>query len=263
MPTADKHHSSSIVKAIYIGDSSTGKTGSLASLVIGGYKLRVLDMDNGLDVLVNFVRRHDKKLLKSIDYETRRDIYQSTRAGPIIKGAPKAFTEALGLMTEWSDGSNPSEWGPDTIFVLDSLTALGRSAFEWAKGMQPTAKDPRQWYFQAQQSVETILAMLTSEGFNCNVLVISHVQYKEIFDGTTRGFANAIGSALGPIVPKYFNTMLICEKSVMGKTVKRIVTTVPTAMVDAKNPAPWRLEDTYPIEDGMMKIFEALMKGDK
>lgn len=263
MTTADKHHSSSIVKALYIGDSSTGKTGSLASLVIGGYKLRVLDMDNGLDPLVNFTARHDKKLLKNIDYETRRDKYQATRAGPIIKGSPRAYTEALGLLSEWSDGSEPAEWGPDTIFVLDTLTSLGKAAFEWAKGMNPTAKDPRQWYFTAQQSIEVVLAMITSAEFNCNVLVLSHVQYKEIFDGTTRGYTNAVGSALGPIIPNYFNTLLVCERTGFGKTAKRSIVTIPTTMVSTKNPAPWRLEDTYPIEDGMMKIFEALTKGEK
>ena len=219
MTSATEHHSSSIVKALYIGDSSTGKTGSLTSLVIGGYRLRVLDMDNGLDALVNFTARHDKKLLKQIDYETRRDTYQSTRAGPIIKGAPKAYTQALGLITEWSDGSTPAEWGSDTILVIDSLTALGRAAYEWAKGMNPTAEDPRNWYFTAQNSIEIFLSMITGDDFNCNVLVISHVQYKEIYDGTTRGYVNAIGSALGPIIPKYFNTLIVGDNMLEGKTV--------------------------------------------
>ena len=263
MTSATEHHSSSIVKALYIGDSSTGKTGSLTSLVVGGYKLYVLDMDNGLDPLVNFTARHNKKLLKNIDYETRRDTYQSTRAGPIIKGAPKAYTEALGLLTEWSDGTKPCDWGSDTILVIDTFTSLSKAAFEWAKGMNPTAKDPRNWYFTAQNSLEVVLAMVTGADFKCNVLVLSHVQYKEIYDGTTRGYVNSIGSALGPIIPNYFNTLLVCDNMLVGKKIKRTIATMPTTMIATKNPAPWRLEDTYPIEDGMMKIFEALTKGEK
>ena len=37
-----------ITKCILLGDSGTGKTGALASLVKAGYKLRVLDLDNKL-----------------------------------------------------------------------------------------------------------------------------------------------------------------------------------------------------------------------
>mgnify|MGYP001496439716 CR=1 FL=1 len=50
MTSLADHHASSLVKMLYIGDSGTGKTGSLVSLVDAGYKVHVLDMDNGLDV---------------------------------------------------------------------------------------------------------------------------------------------------------------------------------------------------------------------
>ena len=35
------------IKLLYIGDSGSGKTGSLASLVKDGYKIRILDYDSG------------------------------------------------------------------------------------------------------------------------------------------------------------------------------------------------------------------------
>ncbi len=54
MPTLDAHESSRYAKLIYIGDSGTGKTGSLVSLLADGYKLKILDMDAGLDSLVHF-----------------------------------------------------------------------------------------------------------------------------------------------------------------------------------------------------------------
>jgi hypothetical protein len=258
MPTLDQHQSSSYTKLLYIGNSSSGKTGSLVSLLTAGYSLVILDMDNGLDSLVQFAKRDCPDKLKNVRFETVRDKYKATLQGPIVSGTPKAFTDALQLMTKWSDGSDPAELGPNTIFVLDSLSAFGKTAFDWAKGMAPTAKDPRQWYFSAQGAVENMISLLTSESFHTNVIVISHVQYKEQADGTTQGFANTIGSALGPIIPRYFNTLILAERTGSGKNVKRKIKTIPTDMIDLKNPAPFKVESELPLESGMATLFANL-----
>lgn len=253
MPTLDNHQSDSLVKSIYIGDSSTGKTGSLVSLLLAGYKLKILDMDNGLDAL-KFYGRQAGADLSQVEYETFRDEYRSTPAGPMVKGVPKAFTSALAKMTEWSAIDDPN-----TVFCLDSGSSYGRSAFAWAKGMNPGAKDPRQWYFTAQQAVEDTIALLTGESFRMNVLFISHVNYKEIVEGVTKGHVNAIGTALGPVIPRYFNTMLLAESSGNGKNVRRRIKTLPTGVIDLKIPTP-EAEAEYPLESGMASIFE-LLKG--
>ena len=51
MPTLYHHTSQSTVKLLLFGNSKTGKTGSLASLVAAGYYLRILDFDNLLGIL--------------------------------------------------------------------------------------------------------------------------------------------------------------------------------------------------------------------
>jgi hypothetical protein len=258
MVALSQHKSHSIVKLLYIGDSGTGKTGSLVSLVKAGYQLRILDMDAGLDSLVQFIKHECPEKIDAVDTEFRRDKYRSgaNGVGPVLAGQPKAFVGALELLTKWSDGSDPATWGPGTVFVLDSLTAFSRAAFEWAKGMNPGAKDPRQWYFQAQQGVENVIAMLTSEAFGCNVIIISHVQLKELADGTTKGYANSIGSALGPILPKYFSWMILAQSVGMGKSVKRTIATFPTGIIDLKTPMPFSMEAQLPLESGLATIFE-------
>lgn len=253
MPTLDNHQSDSYTKLIYIGDSSTGKTGSLVSLLAAGYKFKILDMDNGLETLKIYARLAQTDL-SGVEYETFRDQYRSTSAGPLIKGQPKAFTDALGKMTEWAEIEDDK-----TIFVLDSLSAYGRAAYEWAKGMNPTAKDPRQWYFSAQQAVESTIALLTGENFKMNVILISHINYKEVTENVTKGHVNAVGSALGPIIPRYFNTLLLAEVSGAGKNVKRKIKTLPTGIIDLKIPSP-QAEAEYPLETGLASIFE-LLKG--
>ena len=244
---------------MYIGSSGTGKTGSLASLVADGYKLRVLDMDNGLDALLGFVNKDTPDPIDNIDFITLRDKMKADAVkGAAVDGRPKAYVNAIKAMTKWDDESIPAEWGEDTIFVLDSLTLFSRAAFRWAQGMNPNSKDPRQWYGASQQSVLDVLDMLTSEQFRANVIVISHVDFVEDQNGVTRGYASSIGKALGPKIPAVFNTIVLAESKGSGEKVKRTITTVPTATIDLKNPKPFALEKSLPLETGMATIFKTL-----
>lgn len=263
MPKGSAHHSSSIVKLLFIGDSGTGKTSSLLSLVQADYQLRILDCDNGLDSLINLVKHHCPDKIDNIEYETKRDKYKASAGGPVIAGQPKAFVECLGLLNKWSDGTEPSAWGPSHIMVVDTLTGLSGAAFEWAKGMSPGAKDPRQWYFAAQQAIEKVIDLLTGELFHCNVIVISHIMYKEREDGSTKGYATSVGSALGPTIPKYFNNLLMAETVGGGKNARRTIRTLPTGIVDLKTSAPFALTGDLPLDTGLATIFETLKKGGK
>ena len=251
MPTLDTHQSSAYTKILYIGDSSSGKTGSLASLLAAGYSFRILDMDNGLTALIQFAKALGADLSK-VEYETYRDEYRMTPQGPLTKGSPKAFTNAMTKLTEWSEIEDEK-----SITVLDSLTFLGKSAYAWARGMNPTAKDPRQWFYAAQQAVESVLAMLTSEEYKQNVIIISHVNYKEVMEGVHKGYPTAVGSALGPTIASYFDTMVLAEASGSGTNVKRKIKTMPTGVIDLKMPNP-KVEQTLPLETGMATIFEML-----
>lgn len=252
MPTLDEHQSGDYTKLIYIGDSGTGKTGSLVSLLADGYKFKILDMDNGLDSLVYFARKQCPDKLRNVEFETIRDEYRASKAGPIIKGQPKAFVAALELLTKWSEIEDPN-----TVFVLDSGSAFGRAAFEWAKGLNPMAKDPRQWYFAAQQAVESTIAMLTAEQFRMNVVIITHVNYKELVEGMNKGYANFVGSALGPVVAKYFNTLILAESQGSGTNTKRKIKTLPTGIIDLKVPNP-EIERELPLETGLSTLFKTL-----
>lgn len=262
MTSLNDHHAGKLVKLLYMGDSGTAKTGSLVALVAAGYKLHILDLDNGLDILKYYVKKDCPNMIANVDYETRRDKIKAGPTGPIMAGLPKAYIESLGLMTKWSDGSIPSEWGPEHIFVLDSFTGLGRASLNWAKSINPGVKDGRQWYNMAQGACEQVLSLLTSEAFNANVIIIAHVQLQESPDGTTKGYANAVGKALGPIIPTYFNTMVLAQRQGSGENEKRSIITVPTSMIDLKNPAPFKVDQKLPIGTGLATLFEKLKEID-
>jgi hypothetical protein len=261
MPKASTYSSGKFVKLLFVGNSGAGKTGALTSLVTAGYDLKIIDLDNGLDALVHHVSAADPKLLDKIEFVSYRDPMKVTAQGPKVAGTPKAYISALGALEEWpEDKSDPASWGKDTILVLDSLTNVGRAAFQWARAANPTSKDPRQWYKAAQDVVEDLVANLTSDSFRTNVIVISHVDIYETADGRVKGFTSAVGKALGPKLPRFFNTMVLSETIGSGKNVKRVIKTAPTSMLDLKNPAPMKIDAEYPMETAMAKIFEKLSK---
>jgi len=258
MTTLADHKSSDFVKLIFIGHSGAGKTGALTPLVEAGYELRIIDLDSGLDALVNHVSEVNPKLLSSVEFESFRDRVKMTASGPAVIGSPKAYVQTLNALEKWpADGSDPAKWGARRVLVIDSLTNLGRAAFQWAKAANPTSKDPRQWYKTAQDLLEDLIANVTSDAFETNVIIISHIELIET-NGTYKGFASSIGKALGPKIPRFFNTMLLSETVGSGKNVKRRIKTLPTGLIDLKNPAPMKIEAEYDISDGLIKIFNIL-----
>lgn len=256
MTTLDQHASSRFVKLFYVGNSGSGKTGSLVSLV-PDYDLRIIDMDNGLDALANLVRDQHPGRMSSIEFETVRDRYRATPSGPQVVPPAKALVRVGNLLDKWPDGTKPEEWGEKKILVIDSLTMLGKAAFEWAKAMNPNYKDGKLWYKGGQDVIDNIIATITSDSFQTNVIVVSHIDRREE-DGNSRGFISALGKALGPKLPLYVNTMLLAETVGSGKMVRRRIKTMPTAEIDLKNPAPLRIEAEYPLETGMAEIFKKL-----
>lgn len=267
MPSLAKHQSNEYTKLLIEGDSGSGKTGSLASLVKAGYKLRILDFDNGLEPLKQFILKECPENINNVEFVSLRDKRKAGPEGPMVT-KPEAFIRALKLLDHWKykneDGTEtdfgvPAEWGPDCILVIDSLTFMSDAAFDFREPLAPRSRDGkydnRAVYKDAQDAVEGVLALLTSESFRTNVIVISHVKYVDNPDGTRKGYPTAVGSALSPVIPRYFNSVALCQTSAGGK---RTIQTTATAMIDLKNPKPFAMAPSYPIETGLAEFFSVL-----
>lgn len=268
MPSLADHQSNSYTKLLLIGDSKAGKTGSLASLVRAGYKLRILDYDNGLDVLKQFILHDCPENIGNVEFRTLRDKRKASGEGTVIDGTPKAFIDGIKMLDRWKykadDGTDidlgiPAGWGPDCILVIDSLTLMSDAAYDWREPLAPRSRDGkydgRAVYGDAQNAVEGVLALLTSGSFNTNVVVISHIRYVENPDGTKKGYPTTIGGALSPKVPRYFNSVALFRTNAGGK---RTLETVSSAMFDLANPKPFEMAKTYPVETGLAEFFGVL-----
>ena len=249
---------------LLMGDSGSGKTGSLASLVAAGYFLRILDMDNGLESLKQYIYKECPENIENVEFRTIEDKYKSTAIGPIVAGQPRAFMDATRMLDRWKyddvDLGPPAEWGPDCILVLDSLTLFSDAAFNWAEplvgsGKKSGEKDGRAIYYTAQGAIEKELALLKSEAFRTNLIVIAHVSYIDREDGRTKGYPTTVGKALSPKVPTYFNSIALCETGPGGK---RTIQTAATAMIDLKNPKPFEMLPKYDLSTGLADFFKVL-----
>jgi hypothetical protein len=262
MPSLEQHQSSEFTKLLLIGDSKSGKTGALAPLT-KKYKLRILDFDNGLDALAQIVKRDNPADLKNIEFRTIRDKMIATPLGPMVGGTATAFIDGIKMLDKWqygdTDFGKPAEWGKDVILVLDSLTFMADAAFHFREPLVPRSKDGkydvRAVYKDSQDAIESVLALLTSESFRTNVIVISHVRYVDNPDGTKKGYPTAVGAALSPQIPRYFNSVALAQTGPGGK---RQIQTAATAMIDLANPASFKMLPTLPIETGLATFFDTL-----
>lgn len=266
MPTMDQHQSNDFTKLLLIGDAKSGKTGSLVSLVAAGYKLRILDLDNLLDVLKFLIQKECPDKIGNVEFRSLRDKRKATANGATIQ-KPQAFIQAIKMLERWKytaedgteiDFGDPSEWGPDCILVIDSLSRLCDAAYDWRDPLTPVGrsgeKDNRATYGDAQDAIESLLAMITSDAFATNVIVICHIQYMEQPDGTKKGFPQGVGQALSPKIPQYFPSYALCTR----KGDERKIQTTSTRLIDLANPKPFAMEDSYPIETGLAQFFEVL-----
>lgn len=263
MPSLADHQSAKFVKLLVLGNSGTGKTGALVSLAKAGFKLRILDFDNGLDILASVLRKEQPAALKNVEYVTLRDKVKAGPQGPMLDGLPTAFTDAMKLLTDWNppaikrEGTtlgSPATWGPETVLVIDTLTFLSDAAFNQAKALNPGAKEPRQWFFEAQKAVLQVLGMVTSQEFQTNVVVNAHIDYMDLPDGTKKGFPSSVGQAIGKTIPAYFNHLALTEA--VGTPPKRTVRTASTPMIDLKSPAAFKLAPQMPLETALAEYFK-------
>lgn len=259
MAKANEQTQEEFIKILYVGDSGTGKTGSLISLIEAGYDIRMLDFDNGVASLTHLIKKRCPQRLSQLDYILLRDKFKAdTLKGIVPNGKPRAFIDAMKFLNKWDDESLPEEWGPNTVFVLDSLTSFGQAAFLWAQSMNPTAKDGRQWYGTAQDAIRRVLDMVTSQNFGCHTIVMSHIQDVELSEGVFRSQCTSIGKALGPDVPKVFNIWVQAEARGTGGNVRRSILTQPNNRLELKTTIPWELEKSLELDSGLATIFEKL-----
>lgn len=254
MAALDDHTESDVGKMLMIGNNGAGKTGALVSLAEAGFNVNVLDFDNGVEILKQLASPEARA---RIDVETHVDTYKQS-GGKMVPAIPlTGLSGAMKVLDNWPGKGKPTEWGPETVFALDSLTMMGKFAMNHALslngrlGQQAQIQD----WGQAMDIQENVCAMLYGT-LKCHVIVMAHITYIQP-EGEVQqfGYPSALGSKLPPKIGSYFNHTLYVGETGFGQNKKKAIFTKSPSLVQTKTPAPGKVKDSYPLETGLADYF--------
>ncbi len=196
MPDILDHASGQTTKLFIVGDQGEGKTGSLIALAAIGYKIRILDFDNGADILKNLLTNYAypyRKYMEENNIPLRGAINICTITEPMemnkIEGrfvpkTAKGFAKAVSMIENWQDGDiklGPIEtWGTDTVLVTDTFGTLADLAYFNIQSLNSRLGARQEGYdYQrdvggAQGVLKNYLQKLFSPQIKCNIICISH-----------------------------------------------------------------------------------------
>lgn len=282
------------IKMLLVGDSKAGKTGALVSLLRAGYNVRVLDMDNGTDFIEGALKR-DPAALARFSAQVCTDGALRVKRTALVGGkqiegfafAPDgtAWDKALAMFHSWPEFGPIETWGEDTVFVIDSLSFLSQAALNWVLklngrfGSRAIDMD----IGDAQTLIRGVLGTLFNTELRCNVIVITHLDYRGGNLLRTAGtptrpaptpdhndlsvekaYPMTLGKALNNVVGRYFNTMFLVQSKGTGDSLKRVICTkntrIGTAVIDLASVDP-EVPAELPIETGLAEYFR-IVKGD-
>ena len=291
MPQLSEHQSDDSIKMLLIGDSGSGKSGALASLAAVGYKLRIIDVDNGLDILYSTLKKFAPAALQNVVYETITNKVKGVNGRIVARGNPDAWNKAMNLLTHWKVGTAgspatpaanglpakaavpPSEgfydlgkldtWGKDCVLVIDSGTFLAQMAMDSVLFLNGRygGKVEIQDYMEAMRLIEGLLTLLYSPEIKCNVIFTSHIAYLGD-EGFIKGFPATIGQKLSPKVGRYFNNCLQVATKGSGAQMKKVIKTVSQANIELKNSNPYSLPPEIEfsgITGGLATVFQTIL----
>lgn len=278
MPSFDQYPESDLIKMVYIGDSSTGKTGSTCSLAAAGYNVRILDLDAGAQIIRDYVTNKEKSpylkprpglwpgdagIASRMNYVTIQESFTRIGKDSVAKG--DSWQKIMDQLTEWKDGDlsygKLEQWTPRDILVIDSFSRYcdARMYLELAMNGRAASGRQQQDYFKVQTAIEQTLELLVSKQVRCHVILVCHIEYVEKDDKTVRGVPQAMGRALGPKIAQHFNHTILARATGSGDSVKRKIITQTTGVIDLKNAAPLRVKPEYELESGLIEYWNAFL----
>lgn len=214
-------------KVLLMGDSGTGKTSSLQTLIDCGITpFMIATEQNAVQELNKFPagKFHYKYIPPGpgtdVDFGSALDMLKKvnqlsyellTKVSDPFKQAHNKLVEVVAACKDFTsdvDGRNygdASKWGTDRALVLDSLSGLSDMAFALVVGNKPVRAMPD--YQVAQQSLRMLLNIAVS--INSPFVLIAHLsREKDEITGGTTVTASTVGQKLGPDLPRMFSDVI-------------------------------------------------------
>jgi hypothetical protein len=103
-----------------------------------------------------------------------------------------------------------TSWANDRCLVLDGVSSLGDMAMDLFAGRRPLYDKPD--YQVAQRAIKQLMVFLTMQ-VSCPVIVIAHVgRGEDSLEGRNKITVNTVGQKLAPELPRMFDDMIHAER---------------------------------------------------
>lgn len=211
---------------ILFGDSGTGKTYSLESLVRAGITpfviateqnfLQVTKEHLGKTMHYKFIASKPTHGLESVEDMLKKiNMLSYENLCKVVDPFKQKHNKLLDVITSANkfvcdccnkDWGAVESWGTDRAFVVDSLSGLSDMAFGLVVGNKPVRAIPD--YGIAQNAIKMFLDICTTQ-IKCTFVLISHMDREkdEITGGTTLTL-KTVGNKLGPDLPRMFSDVI-------------------------------------------------------
>lgn len=216
-------------KIMLVGDSGTGKTTSLLTLLEAGLEVFVIATEPGYSVLYDKPNSKLHVMYSKPSYGDMSTLLQSAKNTASMtydglskqqdptRSANNRFVPLLqGLMQFKDDRSgelfgNAGTWGTDRALVIDSFSGLCEAVMSMVVGMRPVVALPE--YQVAQKQAYALIQQICYD-FRCHFVLISHAEREtDEVNGGSKIMAQGIGKKLAPQLPKIFDDVVLTVRN--------------------------------------------------
>jgi len=205
MPDILDHHANETIKMFNIADQGKGKTGALMSLAAVGYKIRVLDFDNGSDILKNLLTSYDypyRKYMEDNNIPLKGAIHIFTLQEKMVKHisedryvplAARAWKRMVAIMEGTDKESKENNfgsidtWDNQTVLVFDTFGTCAECAFfqqqELNNRLGQRMDDHGRDTGGAQNLLRDMLKKMFMAEIRCNIIFNSHIVFVDLSSG--------------------------------------------------------------------------------
>lgn len=214
------------VKVLLEGDSGTGKTHSLSTLIEAGITPFIVFSEPGMSVLGKLNVPSDKchwhyvspatqswDDMRDMGSKINRMSYEAL--SKIADPKKTQYDQFLNVLTTCNNFTcdrtgehfgSVDTWGTDRALVFDSLTGLSNMSMNLNIGAKPTKAMPD--WMVAMDNLERFMTKIT-QGVNCHVVVTAHLnREKNEITGGIDLMPATLGQKLAPKLPPMFDEVI-------------------------------------------------------
>ena len=213
-------------KVILLGDSGTGKTHSIRTLLDAGLTPFIIFTEPGMEAIGDILDKcHYRYIKPSMEgWEGLANIAKMVNTldfsgvAKMVDSNKRKYTEFMDIIEQCNHfvDQNGKDWGDvmnfgtDKVLVIDSLSGLNDMASNLVVGGKPV-KAMQDWQV-AQNMLKKLIDKLCT-GCHCSLVLMAHIAREtDEVTGGTRLFVSTLGKALAPDLPAYFSDVIQTQR---------------------------------------------------